>query len=72
MRNEFLSKEFWDYVLQRLNWVINQGYDCLGINMEFLSVVNGLFSCDISTEVKQVLQKVNAALSRIRDMQQQN
>lgn len=72
LRNEFLSKEFWDYVLQRLNWVINQGYDCLGINMEFLSVVNGLFSCDISTEVKQVLQKVNAALSRIRDMQQQN
>jgi len=72
LRNEFLSKEFWDYVLQRLNCVISQGYDYLGINMEFLSVVKGLFSCDISTEVKQVLQKVNAALSRIRDMQQQN
>lgn len=72
LRNEFLSKEFWDYVLQRLNCVISQGYDYLGINMEFLSVVKGLFSCDISTKVKQVLQKVNAALSRIRDMQQQN
>lgn len=72
LRNEFLSKEFWDYVLQRLNCVISQGYDYLGINMEFLSVVKGLFSCDISPEVKQVLQKVNAALSRIRDMQQQN
>lgn len=72
LRNEFLSKEFWDYVLQRLNCVISQGYDYLGINMEFLSVVKGLFSCDISAEVKQVLKKVNAALSRIRDMQLQN
>lgn len=72
LRNEFLSKEFWNYVLQRLNCVISQGYDYLGINMEFLSVVRGLFSCNISTEVKQVLQKVNAALSRIKDMQQQN
>ena len=72
LRNEFLSKEFWNYVLQRLNCVISQGYDYLEINMEFLSVVRGLFSCNISTEVKQVLQKVSAALSRIKDMQQQN
>lgn len=72
LRNEFLSKEFWDYVLQRLNCVISQGYGYLGINMEFLSVVKGLFSCDISAEVKQLLRKVNAALSRIRDMQLQN
>ena len=43
LRNEFLSKEFWEYVLGRLNNVIDQGYDYLRINMEFLSVVKGLF-----------------------------
>ena len=71
LRNEFLSKEFWEYVLKRLNSVIDQGYDYLRINMEFLSVVKGLFRCNINTDVKQILGKVNAALLKIKDMQQQ-
>lgn len=72
LRNEFLSKEFWEYVLERLNDVIDQGYDYLRINMEFLSVVKGLFRCNITADVRQVLGKVNAALLRIKAMQQQD
>ena len=72
LRKEFLSKEFWEYVLERLNGVVDQGYDYLSINMEFLSVVKGLFRCNINTDVKKILGKVNAALLRIKDMQQQN
>ncbi len=70
LRNEFLSKEFWEYVLERLNSVIEQGYDYLRINMEFLSVVKGLFRCNITSDVKQVLGKVNAALQKIQAMKQ--
>ena len=40
-------------------------------HMEFLSVVKGLFRCNINTDVKQILGKVNAALLKIKDMQQQ-
>ena len=69
MRKEFLSEEFWQYVLKKLNGIIAQGYDHLDINMEFLSVVKGLFSCNISREVKQILKEVNKALLKIKDMQ---
>lgn len=71
LRNEFLCKEFWEYVLERLNDIINEGYDHLGINMEFLSVVNGLFRCNVTPEVKQTLGGVNAALQKIKNLQQQ-
>lgn len=71
LRNEFLSKEFWEYVLKRLNSVIDQGYDYLRINMEFLSVVKGLFRCNINTDVKQILGKVNAALLKIKQIKSQ-
>lgn len=71
LRNEFLSKEFWEYVLERLNDVIDQGYDYLRINMEFLSVVKGLFRCNITADVRQVLGKVNATLLKIKAMQPQ-
>lgn len=57
--------------MKRLNSVIDQGYDYLRINMEFLSVVKGLFRCNINTDVKQILRKVNAVLLKIKDMQQQ-
>ena len=71
LRNEFLCKEFWEYVLERLNDIINEGYDHLGINMEFLSVVNGLFRCNVTPEVKQTLGGVNAALQKIKNLHQQ-
>ena len=65
LRNEFLSKEFWEYVYQRLSEVERQGYDYLNINREFSSVIKSLFRCDISNETKQILGKVNALTSTI-------
>lgn len=70
LRNEFLCNDFWEYVYERLNDIINEGYDYLGINMEFLSVVNGLFRCNIAPEVKQTLGRVNAELQKIKNLQQ--
>ncbi|WMJ23202.1 hypothetical protein RBG61_00675 [Paludicola sp. MB14-C6] len=69
LRDEFLSKDFWEYVLQKLEDVIIQKYDYLNINMECISVVNGLFKCNVSSDVKQILGKVNSALKKIRDIQ---
>lgn len=66
LRNEFLSKEFWEYVLERLNDVIREEYDYLNINMEFMSVVNGLFRCNVISDVKRILGEVNAALHKIQ------
>ena len=70
LRNEFLSKDFWQYVLDRLNSVLTHGYDYLNIDREFISVVNGLFQCNITPNVKQVLAKVNATLQKIKSMPQ--
>lgn len=70
LRNEFLCNEFWEYVYERLNDIINKGYGYLGINMEFLSIVNGLFRCNIAPEVKQTLGRVNAVLQKIKNLQQ--
>jgi hypothetical protein len=52
LRNQFLSKEFWLYVLNVLNDIIETGYDYRRINMEFISIVNGLFRCNITDDVK--------------------
>ena len=68
LRNEFLSKDFWEYVLSRLSDVIQTGYDYLNIDDEFPSIVKGLFKCGISSEVKQLLGKVNSALHDIQIM----
>ncbi len=59
LRGEFLSKEFWEYVYERLSEVKRQGHDYLNINKEFPSVIKALFKCNISSETKQVLSKVN-------------
>lgn len=72
LREEFLSKEFWEYVLERLNEIIKSGHNCLKVNMEFLSIVKGMFKCNVETDVKPVLAKVNAALLKIREMQAEN
>lgn len=68
LRSQFLSKEFWLYVLNVLNDIIQTGYDYRRINMEFISIVNGLFRCNITVEVKEILGQVNAALQRIKVM----
>ena len=66
LRADFLSNDFWLYVLDKLYDVINTGWDYLFIDQEFFSVVRGLFSCDLPTNTKPTLAKVNAALSQIK------
>jgi len=65
LRDEFLSKEFWEYVYKRLSEVKRRGYDYLKINREFSSVIKALFRCNISSETKEVLKKVNALTNTI-------
>lgn len=65
LRTEFLSKEFWEYVYERLSVVKKHGYDYLNINKEFSSVIKALFKCNISAETRQVLGKVNALTNTI-------
>ena len=65
LRDEFLSKEFWEYVYERLSAVKRQGYNYLNINREFSSVIKALFRCNISNETKQILGKVNALTNTI-------
>ena len=65
LRNEFLSKEFWEYVLSRLVEVKKQGYDYLGINREFSSIIKAMFKCDITSETKIILGKINALMKNL-------
>ena len=66
LRKEFLSKEFWMYVLKELNDMMYKK-----VNIEFMSVVKGLFRYDILDETKEVLGKVNATLYKIKQLQEQ-
>ena len=54
--------------MKKLNNVISEGFDYLFINDEFGSVVKALFKCNIGSDVKVVLGKVNRAFSEIRKM----
>jgi hypothetical protein len=69
LRNDFLSKEFWKYVVDALNDRIENNFGYQSINVEFLSVVNGLFKCNITPEVRLLLGETNAALQKIKLMQ---
>lgn len=71
LRADFLSKDFWEYVLDKLNNVISEGFDYLSINDEFGAVVKALFKCNIGCDVKAVLGKVNRAYSEIRKMSEE-
>ena len=68
LRADFLSKVFWEYALDELKGIISEGVDYLSINDEFGSVVNALFKCNIGSDVKVVLGKVNKVFSEIRKM----
>lgn len=68
LREEFLSKEYWIFVLDELNKVIEAGYDYKNINMEFIAIVKGLFRCNVTKEVKGVLGQVHAALHKIKNL----
>ncbi|MEX1029990.1 MAG: hypothetical protein WDZ91_08085 [Paenibacillaceae bacterium] len=66
LRESLLSKAFWEYVLSRLEEVVNTGYDYLNIKQEFYSIVKGLCTCGVESETKQLLGKVNAELTKIQ------
>lgn len=66
LRNDFLSKEFWEFVLERLNNIISTGWDYIFISDEFLSVVKGLFKYNLSFDVRKILGNVHAALIKIK------
>lgn len=68
LRNQFLSKEFWEYVLETLNDIIKTGYDYKGISTEFHSIVKGLFRCNITDEVRVLLGQISAKLQIIKMM----
>lgn len=68
LRTDFVSNDFWLFVLAKLNDIIKAGYDYINIDKEFFSVVKGLFSCNIPADTKSTLAKVNAALSQIEKM----
>ena len=66
LRNDFLSKEFWEFVLERLNDITSTGWDYISVSDEFLSVVKGLFKCNLSHDVRNILGNVHAALVKIK------
>ena len=66
LRNDFLSKEFWEFVLERLNNIISTGWDYIFISDEFLSVVKGLFKYNLSFDVRKILGNVHASLIKIK------
>ena len=68
LRSDFLSNDFWLFVLDKLNEIIKTGYDFKHIDHEFYSVVKALFACNLSSEAKRTLGKINAVLSQIENM----
>ena len=68
LRNDFLSKEFWEFVLERLNDITSTGWDYISVSDEFLSVVKGLFKCNLSHDVRNILGNVHAALVKIKSL----
>lgn len=68
LRSKLLSNEFWNYVLNRLDNVIAEGFDYLHIHNEFYAIVKGLFNCEIDSETKRTLGLVNYKLTIIKKM----
>ena len=69
LRAELLSKEFWEYVLEKVRTVKNSGYDYLRINHEFLAVVRGMFNCGVSDDTKRVLANINSVMKEIQSFE---
>jgi hypothetical protein len=68
LRADLTSNDFWLFVLDKISDVITTGYDYLGIDREFFSVVKGLFRCNLPDDTKATLAKVNAALTQIEKL----
>jgi len=70
LRQVFLSKGFWEYVLEQLEKVEKSGFNYLHFNTELITIVNGLFGCNIPQATKKVLGKVHAKLKLITGWQE--
>lgn len=66
LRTAIYSPEFWNYVLEQLEDVLNEGYDYLDIDSRFQAIINGMFSCGISRDAKAILGKVNETYRKIK------
>lgn len=66
LRTAIYSSEFWNFVLEQLEDVLNEGYDYLDIDSRFQAIINGMFSCEIDSKTKAALGKVNAAYRKIK------
>lgn len=69
LREKFLSEDFWNYVLKELNNIITKKSCYENVNIEFKSVVKGLFKCGISDDVKTILKEVYSLLTKILEKQ---
>lgn len=65
LRADLLSNEFWMFVLAELDEVVASGIGKISINRELCSVVHCLLGCDVSTQTRATLVKVNEKLSQI-------
>ena len=68
LRSDLLSKEFWEYVLERIKNVKKEEFDYLRINPEFWAVVKGMFNSGVDDETKSVLASINSMMKEIRSM----
>lgn len=62
LRKDLLSKEFWAYVLEKLDNAITENYKFYEVHSSFKSIVNSLFSCIQDPDTLTVLRRVSAKL----------
>lgn len=64
LKKDLLSKEFWGYVLEKLDGAINDGNKFNKVHPFFRSIVNSIFSCTKDTDTLLVLRQVSAKLNQ--------
>ena len=68
LRRALYSCEFWNYVLEQLNEALLEQYGCFKIDERFQAVLNGMFSCGVSNEVKEILRQVNITYKKLKEL----
>lgn len=64
LRSDLLSKNFWIYVNNEFDKIVQQGYSYNKIHGEFPKIIKGLFNCIQDPDVKALLQHVNSKISK--------
>lgn len=65
LREDVLSREFWEYVDELLDEEQKSNFKSLKIHTEFKSIIKHLFLCDVCQNTKQVLKRVNKNLKNM-------